>query len=196
MTMVVAGHETTALACAYAVVLLHDRNRAFLQELRANEGPVAKDVSAYLDGKLEHSKALVKESMRYIPPAWVVGREAQEDVEIEGFIIRKGTQVYLPQCVVHRDPRWFDDPESFLPQRWLEPEFEDNLPRFAYFPFGGGPRTCIGNHFAMMEATLILAKILDETELEVETHFDDLSFTPSITLRPAQPVWVSAHMRD
>ncbi len=196
MTMVVAGHETTALACLYAILLLHDRNRDFLAALRETEGTVSKDVNTYLDGELDHSKALVKESMRYIPPAWVVGREAQSDVQMDGFVITKGMQVYMPQCVVHRDERWFDDPETFLPERWLDPDFETNLPRFAYFPFGGGPRTCIGNHFALMEATLILAKLLDETEIEVATHFDDLAFTPSITLRPAQPVWVSVHTRN
>ncbi len=88
----------------------------------------------------------------------MLGREAIETVELGGYRIPKGTTVFMPQWVIHRDARWFDDPEAFRPERWAD-GLAGDLPRYAYFPFGGGPRICIGNNFAMMEAVLLLATI-------------------------------------
>ena len=104
--------------------------------------------------------------MRLYPPAWGIGREALEDCEIGGYLVPKGTQFFLVQYLVHRDPRWFENPESFQPERW-DGDLIKRLPRCAYFPFGDGPRVCIGNHFAMMEAVLVLATIVQRYRLEV-----------------------------
>ena len=109
-------------------------------------------------------------------------REALADCEIGGYHVPKGTQLFLTQWLVHRDARWFDEPEVFRPERW-DNDLIKRLPRCAYFPFGDGPRVCIGNHFAMMEAVLILATIARRYRLNVEPG-QTLELLPSITLRP------------
>ncbi len=120
--------------------------------------------------------------MRLYPPAWGMARVAIEDVEIGGYPIPKGCGVSLAQWVVHRDSRWFEAPEEFRPERW-EGDLLKRLPRFAYFPFGGGPRQCIGNNFAVMEAGLLLASIAQRFRIRlVEGH--PVVPMPSITLRP------------
>jgi Cytochrome P450 len=96
--------------------------------------------------------------MRLYPPAWMVAREALEECEIGGYPVAKGIQLWMPQWVVHRDPRWFNEADEFRPERW-DKDLAKHLPRGAYFPFGDGPRVCIGNHFAMLEAVLLLASI-------------------------------------
>ena len=113
--------------------------------------PTAEDV-----GRLVYTERVVKEAMRLYPPAWVTGRGVSREFELDGHAVPVGTQIVMSQWLVHRDPRWFPNPEVFDPDRF-EPEVARERPRFAYFPFGGGPRVCIGNHFAMMEATLMLA---------------------------------------
>ena len=109
-------------------------------------------------------------------------REALADCEIGGYHVPKGTQLFMIQFLVHRDPRWFDDPEAFRPERW-DHDLIKRLPRCAYFPFGDGPRICIGNHFAMMEAVLILATIARKYRLTIEPG-QTLELLPSVTLRP------------
>ncbi len=142
--------------------------------------PAAADVSA-----LPYTERVLKEAMRLYPPAWTTGREAGEDVEVGGWVIQKGAQILTSQWVVHRDPRWFPTPEGFDPDRWA-PERARDLPRFAYFPFGGGPRICIGNHFAMMEAVLMLAIVLQRFRIELLPG-QRLELRPSVTLRQAGP---------
>lgn len=183
ITLFIAGHETTALALTHALYLLAsapDVRAEFHRELEAvlaGRTPSAEDAAA-----LELTGRIVKEAMRIYPPVWVIGREALQDMEIRGVHIAKGTQVVLPQWVVHRDPRFFPEPERFDPDRFL-PERAASLPRFAYFPFGGGPRVCIGNHFAMMEATLLLATFGQRFHFEPLAG-ERLEFRPSVTLRP------------
>jgi cytochrome P450 len=120
--------------------------------------------------------------MRLYPPAWGVGREAVRDCEIGGTHVPKGTQALMIQWVVHRDPRWFEEPEAFRPERW-DGDLERRLPRCAYFPFGDGPRVCIGNHFAMMEAVLVLATIAQRYRL-IRAGDQPLDLVASITMRP------------
>ncbi|MBL8739685.1 MAG: cytochrome P450, partial [Myxococcales bacterium] len=152
------------------------------------------EVDAVLGGRpatSEDVRALVltdrvlKETMRLYPPAWTTGREVAEDVEIRGYTIPKGAQILTSQWVVHRDPRWFPNPEGFDPDRWA-PERAADLPKFAYFPFGGGPRVCIGNHFAAMEAALVLATIVQRYRIELLPG-QRLALKPAVTLRQDGP---------
>src|SRR5262249_9833289 len=119
---------------------------------------------------------------RLYPPAPGIGREALADCEVGGYFVTKGTQIALLQWLTHRDPRWFDDPKSFRPERW-DNDLARRIPRCAYFPFGDGPRICIGNQFAMMEAVLVLATVAQRFRLSLDPGFQ-LQLLPSITLRP------------
>ena len=140
---------------------------------------------ADLEG-LAFTEHVVLESMRLYPPAWVVAREALTAVEIGGYRFPKGAAFVMSPFIVHRDPKTFDEPEAFRPERW-EGDFARRLPRFAYFPFGGGPRVCIGNRFAMMEAKLVLAVAAQRFRFEV-TPETNLALLPSVTLRPRHGV--------
>jgi cytochrome P450 len=159
MTLILAGHETTALALTWAwhLLALHPETRARLdEELRAVLGerpPTAADLPA-----LRYAEGVGLESMRLYPPIAVIGREAIRDCEVGGHPVAKGTVVAFSQWVVHRDARHFEEPEAFRPERWAD-GLVRRLPRYAYFPFGGGPRLCIGQGFAMMEMVLLLATI-------------------------------------
>jgi cytochrome P450 len=184
ITLFLAGHETTALALTHALYLVArhpDVEARMLAEIRGVLGerlPTEADVP-----RLAYTERVIREAMRLLPPAWLVGRESTADVEVNGMHFEKGTQFLVSQWIVHRDPRWFADPEVFDPDRFL-PERSKDRPRFSYFPFGGGPRTCIGNHFAMMEAVLMLAIIARRFHVELLPH-TRLELAPSVTLRPA-----------
>jgi cytochrome P450 len=186
ITLFLAGHETTALALAHTLYLLArhpEIERKLHDELRTVLGdrlPTAADVRA-----LPYTERVLKEAMRLYSPAWATGREVTEPVEIRGATMPRGAQVFLSQWVVHHDARWFPDPERFDPERFA-PERIKALPRYAYFPFGGGPRICIGNHFAMMEATLMLALIVGRWQLALEPG-QHLALAPSVTLRQRGP---------
>lgn len=186
MTLFLAGHETTALALAHTFYLLskhpevEKRLRAELDAVLGDRLPNADDMK-----QLVFTERVLKEAMRLYPPAWTTGRQANEDVTIGGYHIPKGSQMLVSQWVVHRDARFFPDPEAFDPDRW-EPERAKMIPRYAYFPFGGGPRICIGNHFAMLEATLILAIVLRRYHFELLPG-QTLTFNPSVTLRQRGP---------
>lgn len=182
VTLLLAGHETTALTLGFAFDLL------------GRHPEIAKKLEAELDGVLEgraataadlprlkYTDAVVRESMRLYPPAWAIGREAIAPCTIGGYAIEPGTQLWAAQWIVHRDPRWFPEPEKFAPERW-ENDFAKSLPRQAYFPYGGGPRICIGNAFAQMEAVLVLATIAQRARLTPTTA--ELELAPSVTLRP------------
>jgi cytochrome P450 len=187
VTLFLAGHETTAIALSYGFYLLAkhpevaERFRAELARVLGARRPTHSDVEA-----LDFTTRIVKETMRLYPPVWGIGREALTDIEISGHSLKKGAQLAMFQWTVQRDPRWYSDPEAFDPDRWLDSRSAD-LPRFAYFPFGGGPRVCIGNHFAMMEAVLLLALVGQRFHLELLPG-EKLDFRPSITLRPKHPI--------
>lgn len=182
-TLFLAGHETTAIALGYSLYLLAKHPEIEARVVAELERVLAGRMPGHADfEKLELTTRVVKEAMRLYPPVWAIGRELTQDLELGGFPLKKGTQLALCQWLVHHDRRWFPDPEAFDPDRWLEPRARA-LPRFAYFPFGGGPRVCIGNHFAMMEAVLVLAVIARRFHLELDSG-TELEFLPSITLRP------------
>jgi cytochrome P450 len=181
MTLFLAGHETTALGLSYTWYLLSQYPDA-LAKLRA-------ELASVLGGRLPTgtiyrgcaARSTSTESMRVLPPVYAVGREATEDVTVGGVRVSKGQTLFLPQWVVHRDPRWYDRPNEFDPDRW-EGGLAQRIPKYAYFPFGGGPRVCIGNHFATTEAVLVLA-----TLARWRFEYDEsrpLELWPSMTLRP------------
>jgi cytochrome P450 len=195
VTLFLAGHETTALALAFTFYLLAQHPQAetrLLQELdEVLQGrlPTSGDVP-----RLRYAEWVVRESLRLYPPAPGIGREALADCEIGGYPIRKGAQISLVQWVVHRDPRWFDDPDTFKPERW-DNDLARRIPRCAYFPFGDGPRICIGSQFAMMETILVLCTIAQRFRLALAPRFQ-LELLPSITLRPKRGLLMTVEARE
>ncbi|MCP3105293.1 cytochrome P450 [Myxococcus sp. K15C18031901] len=166
-TMIMSGHETTADALVWAWYLLarHPEAEARLQEevdaVLGGRSPGAEDLA-----RLRYTEAVVKEAMRLYSPAWITSREALRDCELGGFHVPAGTMLAVSQWVTHRDPRYFDAPEDFRPERWLS-EDAQRMHRYAYFPFGGGPRFCIGSALAMMETVLITACMAKRFRLEL-----------------------------
>ena len=183
MTLFLAGHETTALALSwsFALVARHPEVEARLvEELRGVLGdrpPEPRDVE-----KLPYTANVLRESMRLYPPAWILARQALRDVAIGDVVIPKKAFVTMSQWVMHRDPRYFVDPERFRPDRW-DDDLEKSLPKFVYFPFGGGQRVCIGSSFAMMEATLVLATVLQRHRFTLVPGYR-LEPDVSLSLRP------------
>jgi cytochrome P450 len=183
MTMFLAGHETTATALTWAFYVL-DRNAEVESRLREEIGRVLGHRSpAFTDlGRLPYLDRFVSEVLRLYPPFWRLSRHALEDDAVGGYRIPAGCVVLLSPWLTHRHPAYWSDPERFDPDRFL-PEHNADRPRFAYFPFGGGPRICIGNSFALMESRLILALILQRYRLRlVSGHAVEIE--PRITLRP------------
>ncbi len=130
--------------------------------------------------------------MRLYPPAYAVGREAIEDTELGGFPVPKGTQVFAFQWTTHRDPRYFDEPAAFKPERWTN-GLSEQQPKYAYFPFGGGPRQCIGNYFATMEIVLVLATIGQRFRFSLVD--EKVEVLPVLSLRPKSGIKVKLHHR-
>jgi cytochrome P450 len=132
--------------------------------------------------KLPYTDAVITEAMRVYPPVYLIGREATIDLELGGYRVKKGHTVFMSQWVSHRDPRYFPDPEEFRPERWLD-GLAKRLPKYAYYPFGGGPRVCIGNTFALLEATILLAAVGQQYRFTLATD-KPAEFSPQITLLP------------
>ena len=192
LILFMAGHETTALALSWALVLLSRRPGAWQRLAAEAESVLAGRPATAADAaRLTYTEAVVLETMRLYPPAWSIGREAIEDVEIGGVTLPRGTQVWIFQWSSHRDPRYFERPLAFEPERWLDGLLH-RLPRFAYFPFGGGPRLCIGHNFAMLEAVLLLATIARRWRPQVAQR-DVPRPQFSITLRPRGGVRATLH---
>jgi len=195
ITLFLAGHETTASTLSWTWWLLA-QNPAVEAKLHAELDAVLGDRAPTLDDlpRLVYSGHVITESLRLYPAAWGMARLVVEDHEIAGYPVTKGMGVAMAQWVVHRDPRWYEAPEEFRPVRW-EGDLMKRLPRFAYFPFGGGPRQCIGNAFAVMEATLILATIARKFRLRLVANHPVVSLA-SITLRPRHGVRVVLEARQ
>jgi cytochrome P450 len=183
MTLFMAGHETTAVALSWTWYLLahHPEVDAKLAaELRAVLGdrpPAVDDLP-----RLAYTAQVISESLRLYPPAYAMGRQAVKPTEVAGHPVPRGMIAILPAWVVHRDPRWWEEPETFRPERWSD-DAARGRPRFAYFPFGGGPRQCIGAGFATMEATLVLAAIGRRFRMALEPG-QRITPTPYVTVRP------------
>ena len=183
MTLFLAGHETTALALSWGWYLLatnpevEKRFHAELDEVLAGRLPEVSDLP-----QLRYTEMIVKETLRLYPPAYAVGREPIEECEIGGYRVPRNTQIFAFQWATHRDPRYFENPDLFDPDRWTA-EFSDKLPKYAYFPFGGGPRQCIGNYFAMMEIILLLATIGRRFKFSLAPD-QKVEVWPAMSLRP------------
>lgn len=159
VSLYIAGHDTTATTLAYAFYLL-SQNPEVEKRFHAELDDVLGDRDATLDDlpKLPLTDQIVTETLRLYPPFWALGRMVFEPIELGGYHIPRGVAVMVAPLITHRDPRWFEDPLEFRPERWTD-EFRSELPRFAYFPFGGGPHQCIGEGFAWMEAKIALATL-------------------------------------
>jgi cytochrome P450 len=194
LTLFLAGYETTANLLAWTWWLLANHPKA--------EEKLHRELDVMLTGRaptmddlpnLRYAEHILTESLRLYPPAWGMARLAIEDHEIAGYPVPAGTGVAIAQWVVQRDPRWYDAPDEFRPERW-EGNLQKQLPRFAYFPFGGGPRQCIGNMFALMEATLVLATVAQRFRLRTIPGHEVVP-QASITLRPKNGVPVRLESR-
>ena len=193
LTLFFAGHETTANTLVWALhyLALHPR---VLEKLQA-------EVDSVLDGRsptladlrnLPYTLMVIKETMRIEPTVAIIPRALVGDVELGGYRLEKNSVVFIPPYVVHHDPRWWSDPEKFDPSRFSEAK-EPDIPKYAYLPFGGGPRICIGNHFSLMEAQVLLAMIIRRYQL---SHSPNSKIVPirQVTTFPkdGMPMIVSA----
>jgi cytochrome P450 len=190
LTILLAGHETTANALTFALwqvakhTEIQTKMRQEVQRVCGNRLPEAPDFRA-----LNYLERVFAECMRLYPPAWVVARTAIRDYTMRtGEFIPKGAHLIASQLVVHHDPRWWPDPMRFDPGRFTD-EAKATRPKFAYFPFGGGARYCIGEGFAWMEGVLMLATVLQSWNLALpDPSLDELPITPKFTIRPRAPV--------
>jgi cytochrome P450 len=183
MTIFLAGHETTANAMTWTWYLLsqnpevESKLHQEIDEVLGGRVPGFDDVA-----RLKYTEMVLAESMRLYPPAWALGRMALNDFEIGGYVVPKNSLVLMSQYVMHRDPRYFANPSRFDPERWTT-EAREARPQFSYFPFGGGPRRCIGEGFAWMEGILLLATMAQDWQMRlVPNHPVELK--PVMTLRP------------
>jgi len=182
MTMLLAGHDTTALTLTYACYLLAEHPAA--------EGRVHAELDSVLDGsptfadvrELTYLDRVLQETMRLYPPVYTIFREPKVDVKLGGYRVPEGAAIMLPQWAVHRSPQWWAEPERFDPDRWARDRATER-PRFAHFPFGGGPRHCIGKQFSLLEAKLILAVIGRDYRLQY-TGTGDFDLRGSLTMHP------------
>jgi cytochrome P450 len=188
MTILLAGHDTTALTLTYAWYLLarHPEAERRLHEEVDEVLPDGRPPTLAQVRDLEYTERVLKESMRLYPPVYLMFREPRTDVRIGGYRIPEGSAVMLPQWVVHRSPDHWDDPETFDPGRWT-PERARDRPRFAYFPFGGGPRHCIGKHLSLLEGRIITATVAANYELDYARD-EPFDLRGSLTMHPQQPM--------
>ncbi|MFN2602847.1 MAG: cytochrome P450 [Gemmatimonadaceae bacterium] len=183
LTIFLAGHETTANALTWTWYLLSQHSEA--------EARLRAEVDSVLDGRsptvddlqnLPYTRMILSESMRLFPPAWAIGRRALQSFKAGDYEIPKGSVVLMSQYIMHRDPRFFPEPERFDPERWTA-EAQAQRPKFSYFPFGGGPRVCIGEQFAWMEGILLIATIAQHWRMRLMPN-QVVDIQPLITLRP------------
>ncbi|MCC6142876.1 MAG: cytochrome P450 [Candidatus Hydrogenedentes bacterium] len=194
ITLFAAGHETTAIALTWAWYALSQnpeveaRLHEELDQVLGGRSPQPEDYP-----RLPYTRQVFAETMRMFPPAYMVGREAIRDTELGGYRIPRNSQVVLSPFITQRDPRFHEDPLRFDPSRFT-PEAEAARHKFAYFPFGGGKRLCIGEGFAWMEGVLVLATLAQRWQLRLKPGFE-IGFDPRVTLRPKGGMPMTLHRR-
>jgi cytochrome P450 len=194
ITLFIAGHETTANALTFAWLLLarhpdaRARMEAELHEAIGSRAPTMDDL-----GRLPYTRAVVAETMRLYPPAYIVGRRAVAPVTLRDITFEANTIFVQSQYLVHRDPRWWPEPDAFRPERWLDEAAAAERPKMAYFPFGAGTRICVGEQFAWMEAVVCLAVLARQWHIEVPGP--DPALDPIVTLRPKGGMPATLHRR-
>jgi len=185
-----AGHETSSHALSFALFLLAshpevaERARREVDTLQGTPREV---------GALPWVQAILLETLRLYPTAWMIGRRAIADITLGSYTVEKDTLVLIPPYLLHRSSEVFADPERFSPQRWLDKP-RSELPRYSYLPFGAGPRVCIGEHFAWMEMVVLLSRTLQWLEF-LPQQPKPLALRPRITLAPKQEIWLSYRKR-
>ena len=183
VTLFLAGQETTANSLSWTFYLIsqhpevENKLHQEISEVLGERLPTLDDL-----GKLSYTERVFKEALRIYPPAWAVARRAIHDYEVGGYHVPRGTDIFMSQFVVHRDPRFYKEPLKFDPDRWT-PEFEAGLPKFAYFPFGGGPRRCIGEPFAWMEGVIVIAALMSGWKMRLVPN-QKIVPEALITIRP------------
>ncbi|HWL89500.1 MAG TPA: cytochrome P450, partial [Polyangiaceae bacterium] len=186
MTIVTAGHETTANAMSWTLYLLSKHPDVARRVEREVEDVLGERVPTIADlGKMPYGSAVIQEAMRVFPPVWGIERQAAGDDEIAGYSVAKNTLVGIFPYLLHRHPAYWPNPEGFDPERFLPssgPKTRER-PRYAYLPFGAGPRVCIGNAFALMEAQILLSMIVQRHRLELVAGARIVP-EPVVTLRP------------
>ncbi len=193
VTLLLAGHETTANTLNWTFYLL-SQHPEIEAKLHAEVDRVLGRRAATLADleQLRYTKAVIEEAMRLYPPAWSFAREAVTPIEMGGYQIPAGSEVRVVTYAVHRDARWWPNPEAFQPERFLTED--NNRPKYAYIPFGGGPRICIGNQFAMMEAQLALATVAQHYQLRLQPG-EQIVAMPKITLVPKYGIKMKVEAR-
>jgi cytochrome P450 len=195
VTLFLAGHETTANAIAWTLYLLSENPHVeqmlvdHLRDVLGGRVPSVDDLP-----KLAYMRQVVSESLRLYPPGWIIGRRALVDYPIGDYVIEKNSIAILAPVVMHIDKRYWPDPLRFDPDRWADEAANAARPKFAYFPFGGGPRICIGENFAWMELILILSTLLQRRQF-VLVPGQTVETAPIITLRPRRPIRMQVQSR-
>lgn len=195
ITLLLAGHETTSNALTWTWYLLSQHPEAESKLHAELDRQLPSRMPSFDDfGRLTYTEMVFAEVLRLYPPAWRIGRRVIADYDIGGYVIPSGSLVLLSQYVVHRDPRFFPDPLRFDPERWRA-ESREALPQFAYFPFGGGSRRCIGEGFARTVGVLLLATLASNWRVRVAAGHQ-AEMQPLLTLRPKNPMPVTLYRRN
>src|SRR5215831_13800593 len=195
MTIFIAGHETTANALTWTFYLLSQNpniEKKLLDELgsviNSNKTPTVDDIP-----KLKFTEKVLRESMRLYPPVWMIGRSVDNEYALGKYTIPAGSTILMSQYIMHHDPRYYNEPDRFDPERWSS-DARSSLPRFSYFPFGGGIRACIGEPFAWMEGILVLAIIVRQWKMRL-MRGQRVELDPAITLRPKYGMKMKLELR-
>jgi cytochrome P450 len=184
MTIFIAGNETSSNALTWTLYLLSQNPEAEAKMVQEIDEKTAVNPELNFNSVAEYHyvRQVIEESMRLFPPVWTIGRRTIEDDEIGGYRVRKMTNVLIPVMYFHRNPKFWEEPTTFKPERFA-PEVRNNIDRYVYFPFGGGPRLCIGNHFAMLEMQIILIALYRQMRFKLADNFK-VEPEALVTLRP------------